>query len=1085
MPSYRKYFTSLAPLFCFCSAFADTPETAKNQPPGLESMRTEIRHIENKGVGYNTGYTTLELFIAPCPYRWSVMPFLDLRGHVFDNGRFASNAGFGIRKLFDRRAYGLNAYWDYRDTRRGHYNQVGVGLETLGTFWDLRLNGYLPVGDKTSSPYHIKKRSTVEFETFSGNSAIIRQNTRTLSKQEYAMRGVDAEAAFHVLKYDNFDLVPAIGPYYYQFENKHAIGGRVRLSAQIYQYLSLDLINTYDSRFHENIQGSVGLNIPLGPKMKCSSSRRFKKCADSYLLCERMLQDVYRQEIIVVDKLRRKKFSSKLLTAIDPATNKPYVFYFVDNTSHSSGTFESPFNTLLAAQNAASPGNIIYVFPGDGTSNNTNQGITLSANQALLGAGTAQPLVTTLGTVVIPAMARSMPVVTNNAGPVITLNGDNTLVSGMYIENLNGYGIQGADFNYTTISNNTIIGNNNDGINLQDFGGLIDVNNNAFTQETSGDNYGARLVLTTAHCDATFSDNTFFNYGSGMGGISTELSNTGSIGTLSVTGNTFVGNSGNSQPAINVALIDNSAIGTFNTQDNHSSFCYYGVNAEVYNNSTLTSYNSTGDNFGNYRDGYVGISFDIEGNGSVGSIAIANSVLSSNDSYGASIYSDSTGPIGNITIANTEMNAGSYGLALEFDGTGSVGDILISNCTMNGHVSGAASYLNMNGSSSINGLAFDNCTLTGNTASPGIRLELNNSGSIGSVSISNSNLDNNPNSNFVILAMLNSTGSIGAMNISNCSLKYNNNSYAILADCAGTTGSIGSLTVDNCQLDYSVNGGGVQVDCAGSSTVNNLTVSNTSVTNSQNDFYINLNNATINSIQVFNIDASNTGGFAFTANMSGSTINSLNIDNFVSESADNGIKLVLDSGSTVSNCNLSALSMNGSNNSNVECDGGTIGSLSITNSTLANANIADVYLTSAVSSLTIKDCDFPFNSIGVFSVAATNAAISNNSFTNNLFVGVQMSVGAGSSSYVIDNNTFSGAAVPQAGYGVDITVTGGSLCLDFANNQAMPTQVGTDAPYSFNQTGGTFNLTSDSTQANNIGTISMTGTIGAPGSCTQ
>lgn len=1087
MASYSKYLLSLLPLF-YCSACAAySKRVAEPQPtlPTLESTRAEVRHIENKGVGYKTGYTTLEIFLAPSPDWWTVMPFLDLRGHVFDDGRFGSNMGIGFRKPAGCRVYGFNTYWDYRKTKRAHYNQVGFGFETLGADWDFRFNGYLPVGAKTSRPFDVDKKSTVNFATFRGNNALIEQNTYSKHKLEYAMKGFDAEAAFHVIKNKNFDFFPAIGPYVYQFRNKQAFGGRLRFSANIFQYLSLDLITTYDNRFHTNVQGSIGINIPLGPKFNPSVNARFSQCQDSYYLYERMLQNVIRQEIVVVDKLHRRKVSSDILPAINPATGLPYVFYFVDNTSHSAGTYESPFHTLQDAQAAASPGNIIYVFPGDGTSNNMNQGITLSSNQSLLGAATVHLLPTTLGNVQIPALAQSLPVITNNTGPVVTLSGNNTLVSGFYIENNNGNGIQGNNINNVSIASNTIIGNNNDGINLQDIGGTVLIDSNVFTQSTTGSNYGARLTQTTAQCNPTFSNNTFYGYGVHMGGISTQLSGTGSINTLSAIGNRFFGNNSNSESAINIDLIDTSSIGTLNLQNNQSSFFYYGTNLTMNNNTTLSNFISTGNNFGNYRNGYVGIYVDMEDQSSLGTISISDCNLSSNGTYGASIYSNSTGSLGSFTMTNTILNEGSYGLALEFDNSGGLGNVQLSNCTMNAHYNGSGMYLNLGGSGSVNSFNVDSCTIQGNTNSQALTLNLFSSGSIGQVSITNSNLNNNPNGGVVIYASLTGSGSIGDMNVSNCSLMYNDNAYAILAAGAGTTGTINNLKVENCHLDYSFNGGGIQVDGTGSSTINNLTIVGTSITNSQNDVYINLSNSSINTISVSNVDASNNAGFALTANLNNSTIGSLEIDNFTALSNTNGIKLVLDSTSSVNTCSLSNLSINGSQNSDVECTGGSFNNLQISDSSLANANSAGINLTSAVSSLTINNCVLQFNNIGIYTTATTDATFTNNSLQNSASQGLSMTTSSGSASYAITGNKFSGVTTPAAGYGSNITVNGGSLCLDFSNNQAMPSQDGAFAPYTFTQTSGTFDLTSASTQANNVGTISTSGTVGAPGSCTQ
>ena len=98
---------------CFAELPADieiasepTPSETMQPPPPKPSscgmsqkpMRITARHIESKGVGYDQGYTTLEGFFSPVECwntRWT--PFLDIRGHVFNNGKFAANAGVGVR----------------------------------------------------------------------------------------------------------------------------------------------------------------------------------------------------------------------------------------------------------------------------------------------------------------------------------------------------------------------------------------------------------------------------------------------------------------------------------------------------------------------------------------------------------------------------------------------------------------------------------------------------------------------------------------------------------------------------------------------------------------------------------------------------------------------------------------------------------------------------------------------------------------------------------------------------------------------------------------------------------------------------
>jgi hypothetical protein len=87
-----------------------------------------------------------------------------------------------------------------------------------------------------------------------------------------------------------------------------------------------------------------------------------------------------------------------------------------------------------------------------------------------------------------------------------------------------------------------------------------------------------------------------------------------------------------------------------------------------------------------------------------------------------------------------------------------------------------------------------------------------------------------------------------------------------------------------------------------------------------------------------------------------------------------------------------------------------------------------------------------------------------------------------SQSAIIANNIFSSQNTAN-GYGVYIAVYSGIYCLDFVNNKASPTS--SPNPYFFTQVGGVFNLSSQSTQQNNIGTIQTQGAVGSPGSCSH
>ena len=363
------------------------------------------------------------------------MPFVDLRGHAFNDGKFAANAGLGLRYICNY-VYGINAYYDYRNTHHQHYNQFAAGLEALGKIWDFRINGYLPVGRRNSNYYQ------THFGEFKKHSIYLSR------KKQVSLKGANAEVGYHLDHFKDFPFYFTGGLYYLHGTGRTAWGGQLKARLDIYDYLTLDGNISYDHLFRWVGQGQVSVNFPFGARRQIKKSPD-RSCTNSMALSTRALQRVDRFEIIPVDT---KKVLKK---AIDPVTGDPYVVWFVDNTSHSQGTYESPFNTLVDAQNNSNPNDIIYVFVGDGTDNGMNGGIILKNGQQLLGAGVEQQVETTLGLINIPAHDYGLPLISNTLTPetqgglyhaaVLLTNGDN-VVSGFYcVDNVGqGLGIPGA-----------------------------------------------------------------------------------------------------------------------------------------------------------------------------------------------------------------------------------------------------------------------------------------------------------------------------------------------------------------------------------------------------------------------------------------------------------------------------------------------------------------------------------------------------------------------------------------------------------------------------------------------------------------
>lgn len=516
--------------------FSESPCPSDQELCGLScpAQRVGIRHIESNGIGYNDGYTTLEgFFTYDIPSVTSWLPFLDVRGHIFNDGKVAANLGLGARYLTSR-VWGFSAFYDYRRDHNTNYNQLSVGLESLGKIWDFRINGYLPLGRTKSHFYHTR------FHAFTGNQMIISQ------KRQFALKGFNAELGAHIKKYKNFVLYGAIGPYYFEAENERSWGGQGRLFLKAFEYVTLQLSGSYDRIFKGVVQGEVGLTYRFGEKKEikrrtcCDCEQGSYSCKKELVVRERALQKVDRFEIIALDQKRKHTI------AINPVTGQPYFFWFVDNTSHSLGTFESPFNMLLAAQMASSINDVIYLFPGDGTSTGMNQGITLKDSQKLFGAGRAQILPTTKGSITIPALAKSLPVITNSVNGVINCANNNE-ISGLFITLTDIQGIVCSNVVNTSIHDNFIDMHNDGaiftpsiGVIFSSSGGQLTVNNNRFNYDENY-NHGIDVFSTSGEETYLFTNNLFIapSLSNSALGIGLGQPSIGNFSALTISNNQF------------------------------------------------------------------------------------------------------------------------------------------------------------------------------------------------------------------------------------------------------------------------------------------------------------------------------------------------------------------------------------------------------------------------------------------------------------------------------------------------------------------------------------------------------------------
>lgn len=559
---------------------------------GPNSFSFSFAHREGKGIGYPEGYTSLDMFFSFTSLG-NVHPFFDIRGHMSNDGKPAANVGFGIRYLPDsvNAVFGLNTFFDFRQARHSTYEQMGVGLEILGTQWGFHANGYFPI---------IKTENVIglHFYEFQGHNALVHL------QREIALTGGDASIQRSLIHRGFFDLDAYLGGYYFQgHRDLKAPGGYLKLKSSLSRYITVDVQGSYDTLYKWIFQGAAALNIPLGKRVKTGNPKR--TCYEETALARNLTDPVARFEMIVTH------LDQQTILGLDPRTEDPLTIVFVNNTAGSggNGTFESPYNTLALAETNSTPGEMIYVFSGDGTSTGMNAGITLQNSQWLQSSAFNFELETAYGPVWAPAFSSQLPLIASSGDGVTLANGN--IVNGFSISatsnNIIGVGISG-----TEITNNYLSGAANSDIGLSSISGEIIVTGNTSASNSSNAAFvGLGITNTSGSFDANIYNNVFNNTASGSNsynifvsatgttqadldiqnnstqgstnGVGISLDNTASA-TVVVAGNSFFNAAGGTSE-MNIILATNSTMNA-RIYDNIFSTAAPGLFIDLLNNST-------------------------------------------------------------------------------------------------------------------------------------------------------------------------------------------------------------------------------------------------------------------------------------------------------------------------------------------------------------------------------------------------------------------------------------------------------------------------------------------------------------------
>lgn len=471
-----------------------------------------------ENAGLHDGYLSLEGQTGLFSSGGDRLFFVDTRLLLSDYTNAGANLGGGVRRYLSgpNVIVGANVYYDRWQAEYATFDQVGAGVELLGSDWSLRSNVYAPVGGQSKQYGPINA-----FVVPNGNDIF------ATTSYETALTGFDVEYGQLLRSTNRTDLSGYIGTYYYTGDGagNDALGVRARGELEIGDATRLNLSLQNDSIFDTTLM--FGAEISLFDR----GERRYR--GNTY---SRMTERVQRQMNIATTT-----YAETADTGLDG--------FFVQQGATGSGAQADPFSLAdLAANPNFGENDVAFLI---------NNGGPIAGNFVLDDFGqqlVGSPDASGVATVVLPN------------GAILTQGGlgGRATLTGQVQFSTEGR-VSGVDFNSpsiipifvdglaagqtATIDSVNILGSIDDGIQVQNSPGTVQFlagTGGGLIQDVAGD--GIQVIGST---DVLLDNVTFNNIG--QNAIRTNYT-----GTFIGTGNTVINN-----PGFNGIYLTNNNNSTF------------------------------------------------------------------------------------------------------------------------------------------------------------------------------------------------------------------------------------------------------------------------------------------------------------------------------------------------------------------------------------------------------------------------------------------------------------------------------------------------------------------------------------------
>lgn len=412
---------------------------------------------------------------------------------------------------------------DGRFTDESTFFQLASGYERIEDDWEFRINGYLPIGDRTNTIRNVDFDTGSQTSTgFEGNQLVlsaVRERQRIL-QQEDALGGFDAEFGTELEEWNGGELMGYVGGYLLSGEES-SLGGQARLAVNFESNFNAGLSLQHDRLFGTTVALSVSASWP-NVRFQDEDENEFE---EEYEVPIRLRDPIARRDSVAINQINKSEIIREEQTEPlrNPEEEEDYRFVHVAlGGAAGDGTYESPFATVEDAialinsdPNTYSDGNTIVYVDGETSPNTTIPGFTIPERVRVLSQGPEQiiagmefpgfpstatrlPFSATQNfnvsaddpnangiTVSLPDSNDGVfPTITGGSTENLVTLGNNTVLSGFQIDGATQHGVTGNDIDNIEIRNTLITNSGGSGIFLDDVGGSAILFDNQINNST-------------------------------------------------------------------------------------------------------------------------------------------------------------------------------------------------------------------------------------------------------------------------------------------------------------------------------------------------------------------------------------------------------------------------------------------------------------------------------------------------------------------------------------------------------------------------------------------------------------------------